>query len=363
MTDPSPEPKPPRRPRYPGANPRRFAEKYKELQPGRYTEDVARVIAGGKTPAGSHRAILVREVLEALAPRPGEVAVDCTLGHGGHARELLAAVQPGGRLIAIDVDPIEGPKAEGRLRASGFPDSSLVVRRMSFAGLSGLIAAEAPGGADLILADLGPSSMQLDDPARGFTFKADCPLDMRMNPARGRPASALLAGLDQAGLAQLLDENADEPRATEVAAAILRARSREPLATTRALAAAVRVAYARRPEEEAGDAIRRVFQAIRIATNDEFAALETLLRALPSCLKPGGRVAILSFHSGEDRRVKSAFREGWHAGAYASIAPEVVRPSAEERRANPRSTAAKLRFAVRGPGADIPPAARPEGGA
>ena len=349
MTDPCPEEKPVRRPRYRGANPRRFAEKYKELRPGRYADEVAKVIAGGKTPAGSHRPILIREILEVLAPRPGEVAVDCTLGYGGHAREILAAVQPGGRLIAIDVDPIEGPKAEARLRAAGFPEGSLVVRRRNFAGLAALIAAEAPGGADLILADLGLSSMQLDDPARGFTFKEEGPLDMRMDPARGRPASALLAEVDEAALARLLAENADEPRAAAVAAAIIRARARAPLATTRALAAVVRAAYARRPEAEAADAIRRTFQAIRIAVNDEFAALDALLRALPSALAPGGRVAVLTFHSGEDRRVKSAFKEGRDAGAYASIADEVVRASAGERHANPRSTAAKLRFAVRGP--------------
>ncbi len=349
MTDPSPEDKPARRPRYRGPNPRHFAEKYKELRPGRYPDDVAVVIARGGTPAGSHRPILVREVLEVLSPRPGEVAVDCTLGHGGHAREILAAVQPGGRLIALDVDPIEGPKAEARLRVPGLPEGSLCVRRANFAGLPALLAAEAPGGADVILADLGLSSMQLDDPARGFTFKGDGPLDMRMDPERGRPASALLAGLGEAALARLLAENADEPRAAEVAAAIVRARARAPLATTRALADVVRAAYARRPEREAGDAIRRAFQAIRIAVNDELGSLDALLRALPSCLKPGGRVAVLTFHSGEDRRVKSAFKEGLQAGVYASIADEVVRASAEERRSNPRSTSAKLRFAVRGP--------------
>ncbi len=348
MSDPSPEEKPARRPRYRGANPRRFAEKYKELQPGRYPDDVSKVIAGGKTPAGSHRAILVREILEVLSPGPGEVAVDCTLGHGGHAKEILAAVQPGGRLIAIDVDPIEMPKAEARLRALSFPEASLVVRRRNFAGLAGLLAAEAPGGADVILADLGLSSMQIDDPARGFTYKDDGPLDMRMNPERGHRAAALLRGINEESLARLLDENGDEPRFAGVAAAIVRARERTPLSTTQALAAVVRSAYVRRPEGEAVDAIRRVFQAIRIAVNDEFAALDALLRALPGCLAPGGRVAVLTFHSGEDRRVKSAFKEGWHAGIYDSIANEVVRASEEERRANPRSTAAKLRFAVRG---------------
>jgi len=347
MSDPAPEQKPARRPRYRGANPRRFAEKYKELQPDRYSDEVAKVIAGGKTPAGTHRPIMVREILEVLAPKPGEIAVDCTLGYGGHAREILAAIQPGGKLIAIDADPIEGPKTEARLRALGVPEDSLVVLRRNFAGLLALIAAESPGGADLILADLGLSSMQMDDPDRGFTFKQDGPLDMRMNPERGRPASDLIAAIDEAGLARLLRENADETRADEIAAAIVRARARTPLATTRALATVVRASYSKRSEEDAADAVRRVFQAIRIAVNDEFASLDSFLRALPACLKPGGRVAVLTFHSGEDRRVKAAFKEGHQAGIYSAIANEVVRASEEERRANPRSTSAKLRFAVR----------------
>ena len=345
ITDAAPEDKPARRPRYRGANPRKFAEKYKELQPTRYPADVAKVVASGKTAAGSHRAIMVAEILAALVPQPGAVAIDCTLGYGGHARALLAAVQPRGRLIALDVDPIEGPKTEARLRELEFPPESLVVYRRNFAGLAALVAAEAPGGVDLIVADLGLSSMQIDDPSRGFTFKDDGPLDMRLDPTRGRPASALLAGISEAALERLLVENADEPRAAAIAAAVVR--SRPPLTTTRSLAAIVRTVYARRHDDEALDAVRRTFQAIRIAVNDEFAALDALLRALPSCLAPGGRVAILTFHSGEDRRVKLAFKEGHATGIYASIAPEVIRAGAEERRANPRSTSAKLRYAVR----------------
>ena len=348
MTESSSDDRPARRPRYRGANPRRFAEKYKELQPGRYPDDVAKVEAGGKTAAGSHRAIMVDEILAALQPTPGAVAVDCTLGFGGHAAAILPALQPGGRLIALDVDPIEGPKAEARLRALGFRDDSLVVYQRNFAGLVALLAGEVPGGADLILADLGLSSMQIDDPARGFTFKDDGPLDMRMDPSRGRPASTWLDEIREPALARLLDANADEPRAVEVAAAIVRTRARTPLTTTRALAALVRSVYARRPPDEATDAVRRVFQAIRIAVNDEFAALDALLRSLPACLAPGGRVALLTFHSGEDRRVKLAFKEGHDAGLYASISPEVLRASPAERHANPRSTAAKLRVAVRG---------------
>lgn len=343
--DPSPE-KPARRPRYRGANPRRFAEKYKEHRPDRYADDVARVEARGGTAAGTHRSIMVAEVLAALAPRPGDLAVDCTLGYGGHAAEILRAIQPGGRLVALDADPIEGPKAEARLRGLGFPGDSLIVHRRNFIGLAALLAAEAPAGADLILADLGLSSMQVDDPARGFTFRDDGPLDMRLDPTRGRPASALLATAGEPALARLLAENADEPRAAEVAAAIVRARGRSPLATTRDLAAAVRSAYARRPDD-ATAAVRRAFQAVRIAVNDEFAALDALLRALPAGLAPGGRAAILSFHSGEDRRVKAAFRESYETGIYAATTTEVVRATPAERHANPRSTSAKLRVAVR----------------
>ena len=144
MTDPAPE-KPGRRPRYRGTNPRHFREKYKEHQPERYADDVAKVLAAGRTPAGTHRPVMVREILEVLAPRPGAVAVDCTLGYGGHARELLAAVQPGGRLIGVDADPIELPRTEARLRGLGFPPGAVVVRRMNFAGLAPFLAAEAPG--------------------------------------------------------------------------------------------------------------------------------------------------------------------------------------------------------------------------
>ncbi|HEY3965424.1 MAG TPA: 16S rRNA (cytosine(1402)-N(4))-methyltransferase RsmH [Planctomycetaceae bacterium] len=350
MTDSEPE-KPKRRPRYRGKNPRQFHEKYKEHQPDRYADDVAKVLSSGKTPAGMHRPVLVREILEALTPRPGDVAIDCTLGYGGHSRELLAAVQPGGRLLAVDADPIELPKTETRLRSLDFPAESLVVRRMNYAGAVQFIAEESPGGVDLLLADLGVSSMQIDDPARGFTFKADGPLDMRMNPARGLTAAALLSKLDEDELALLLADHADEPRAQELSRQILRAHARSPLTTTRALAEVVQAAckpLPRRADGEPDDAVRRVFQALRIAVNDEFGALEALLRTLPYCLKPGGRAAIVTFHSGEDRRVKLAFKKGFRDGVYTSIANDVIRASAEEQVANPRSSAAKLRFAVRG---------------
>ena len=348
MSEPLPE-KPKRRPRYAGKNPRTFAGKYKEHAPERYAEDVEKVLASGKTPAGTHRPIMVREIIVVLAPQPGETVVDGTLGYGGHAREILAAIQPGGRLIGLDADPIELPKTEARLRALGFPDDTLLVRRMNFAGLAQLLATAAPGGADAILADLGVSSMQIDNPERGFTFKAEGPLDLRMNPERGQPAAALLASISEAKLEKLLVENADEPHAAPIARAIAQASG--PLATTTALAALIRTTLAALPRpprsEDTELSVRRVFQALRIAVNDEFAALDTFLRHLPQCLKPGGRVAILTFHSGEDRRVKHAFKAGEGDGLYAAIAHDVLRPTAEEQRANPRSASAKLRWAVR----------------
>jgi len=335
MSDPNTPPPTPhrRRPRYSGKNPRSFEQKYKEHDPARHAETIVKVLASGKTPAGMHRPIMVAEVLAALEPRPGETAIDCTLGYGGHGRELLRAILPGGRLIGLDADPIELPKTQARLRAEGFGEEALSVHRTNFAAL----------GCDVIFADLGVSSMQIDDPARGFSLKNDGPLDMRMNPERGAPASSLVAGLSPARLADLLRENADERRADELGAALAGRR----FATTAELREAIAAASPRLDPAERTNCIQRVFQAIRIAVNDEFATLDGLLRALPACLKPGGRVAILTFHSGEDRRVKGAFATGRREGVYAAIAEEVIRPGPQERRDNPRSTAAKLRWAKR----------------
>src|ERR1700690_2518237 len=355
---PPPAPAPhQRRKRYAGRNPRRFDEKYKEHNPQRYADTVAKVLASGRTPAGTHRPIMVAEILEVLAPQPGEVAADCTLGYGGHAQEILARIQPGGRLLGLDADPIELPRTEARLRALGFGPDIFTAHRSNFAGLPQVLAndfgarlwpqtqpqhtnsenptaAGAPhtaalqSGADVILADLGVSSMQIDDPARGFSVKLNGPLDMRMNPQRGQPASAFLEKIKPAGLAILLEENADEPHAAVLAPAL----AGKSFATTKALAAAIRAALPRLNKEDGDLSVRRVFQALRIAVNDEFSALDTFLRHLPACLNPGGRVAILTFHSGEDRRVKKALSGGLADGLYADIAHEVIRPGAGERR-------------------------------
>ncbi len=342
MSDDAPAPHR-RRPRYAGKNPRRFEEKYKELDPLKYPEIVAHVIASGKTPAGMHVPILLREILDALAPQPGDVAVDCTLGYGGHAREILPRIAPGGRLIGIDVDPLEQPRTEERLRALGFGPQAFLARRSNFAGLKRVLAAEGLSGADCILADLGVSSMQIDTPARGFSLKNPGPLDMRMNPKKGESAAALLARVRPETLAELLTENADEPRAAVLSSKL----AGKTFALTTDLAAAIRSALPNVSDDERDKVARRVFQALRIAVNEEFTALDTLLRHLPECLNPGGRVAILTFHSGEDRRVKKSFQAALRARQYSSIAEDVIRPSAEECRANPRATSAKLRWARR----------------
>lgn len=345
---------PRRRPRYQGKNPRRFHEKYKELSPERYPADLQKVLASGKTPAGTHRPIMVDEVLQCLRPMPAEVAVDCTLGGGGHARAILERLQPGGRLIGLDLDPFELPRTEGHLRAAGFGPETFSAHHANFAGLPQVLAAEGLAIVDLIMVDLGVSSMQLDNPDRGFNYKEPGPLDMRMNPSRGEPASRLLARLSEGELADLLEENADEPHAALVARLV----KAQPIATSHALEAAVRVGLSSlRGDLTKADvklSVRRTFQALRIAVNDELSVLDALLRALPYCLAPGGRVAVLTFHSGEDRRVKKAFQAGVREGVYASAASDVIRSTREELLANRRAQAAKLRWAVRGDTAEGP---------
>jgi 16S rRNA (cytosine1402-N4)-methyltransferase len=294
-----------------------------------------------------HRAIMVDEVLQVLAPKAGDIAVDCTLGYGGHARAILDRLQPGGRLIGLDVDPVELPRTVARLRAAGFGDERFRAHRRNFAGLPQVLAIEKLATADVILADLGVSSMQLDNPERGFTYKYAGPLDMRMNPGRGEPASDLLTHIGEQKLARMLDEYADEPDARIIARALTADALRTTADLSRRVREAVLSARPAAPDSEVEKSIRRTFQALRIAVNDEFSALDAFLRALPLCLAPGGRVAVLTFHSGEDRRVKKSFEGGLAGELYAAIADEVVRPSADEVRANPRAGAAKLRWAVR----------------
>lgn len=346
MTEEQPQKK--RRVRYPGKYPRRFEEKYKELNPEQYASDLEKVIKTGKTPAGTHRPILVEEVLLALKPMPGETGLDATLGYGGHTRELLDRVRPNGKVFALDVDPLEITRTEERLHKAGYGENELIIRRLNFAGIAKLLP-ETDGGFDLILADLGVSSMQLDNPARGFTYKAEGPLDLRLNPERGQPASALLKTLSIDALIKILRSNSDEPHAEAIAKAVHA--KREQIGTTTVLADTVRKAlsgtYRVDSEKEVERSIRRTFQALRIEVNEELSALEQFLRNLPFVLRPGGRAAILSFHSGEDNRVAKFFQQGLDSGVYQEISTEPIRPGREECYDNPRATSALLRWARR----------------
>lgn len=351
MTDESPPHK--RRVRYVGTHPRQFEEKYKELDPTRHAAEIEKVMQRGQTPAGMHRPICVEEILAILKPSSGETGLDLTLGFGGHMLAMLPLVQPGGRLFGMDVDPIELPRTAARLRALGFGDDVLTVQRANFSELA-ILLPQAGGGFDFVLADLGVSSMQIDNPARGFSFRADGPLDLRLDPTTGQSASDLLLCVTRRRLRDLLMDNADEPFAEPLAAAL----QGQYVETTVKLADLVRatmeLVYKRNmPAQErlaeTKKVLQRTFQALRIEVNDEFGVLDKMLLNLPACLKPGGRVAILSFHSGEDRRVKKCFQTGERNGTFSSVAPDPVRASYDEQRSNPRSSSAKLRWAVRAP--------------
>ena len=346
-----PGPKKPfrRRVRYRGTHPRRFEDKYKELDPERDPKTIAKVIASGKTPAGQHRPVLLAEVLEHLAPQAGERGADVTVGYGGHSEALLEKLRPGGQLLALDVDSEQLPRTEARLRGLGYDEEALVVRRCNYAGLAGMLAQIGwNDGVDFLLADLGLSSMQIDNPARGFSYKHDGPLDMRMNPERRVSARDWLARCKTEQLARVLVEGGDEPHAELLAEAITATAARAPIETTRQLRRAIETALPRRMDDEDRTAtVTRAFQAIRIAVNEEFSALDAFLAQLPRCLRPGGRVAILSFHSGEDRRVKLQFRDGFRSGDYGEIAPEIIRPGVQEIGGNSRAAPAKMRWAIR----------------
>lgn len=336
-------PRPPRRKRYSGKNPRRFEDKYKEHDPLRYGETVAKVMASGKTPAGTHIPIMVGECLDALGLEPGMTGVDATLGYGGHAAKILEKISPVGKLIGLDVDPLELPKTEARLRSMGYGPDRFEAVRSNYAGIWKALSQPALDGVDFVFADLGCSSMQFDDPSRGFSFKSAGPLDMRMNPERGLPASDWLAKTSAEKLEIALQENSDEPRAESIALALAGQRFPNTLALANAVRESIRVS----DDDERELTVRRVFQAVRIAVNEEFTALDAFLRALPSCLNPGGRAAILTFHSGEDRRVKQFMKAGLRDGLYSAMSDGPIIAGPEERRRNPRSSSAKLRWVIR----------------
>lgn len=344
------ESKPPRRIRYKGTHPKSFKEKYKELQPDRYKEDINKVLEKGRTPAGMHRSICVNEILNFLNITPGQIGLDATLGYGGHSLEILKCLSPGGRLYAIDVDPIELPRTKERLASLGFGDEVLVIKKMNFSEIE-QIAAEA-GPLNFVLADLGVSSMQIDNPERGFSLKMDGPLDLRLNPKSGQPASALLKNISQHQLEDILIQNADEPHAAIIAKSIITKMAKtKGIETTNQLKEVIAETLGFLPNSNKIDQIKkscqRCFQALRIEVNNEFGVLEKFLEKLPVVLDTGGRVAILTFHSGEDRRVKKSFQSLFRLGIYSDIATEPILPSSQEIYNNPRSRSAKLRWAIK----------------
>jgi 16S rRNA (cytosine1402-N4)-methyltransferase len=303
------------------------------------------------TPHGEHRPVLFDEVLAALDPQPGAVLVDCTVGWAGHAAELLRRVGATGRLIGLDLDADNIPKARERLDAVGFP---FTLHHANFAALPSVLAAEEITAVDGLIADLGMSSMQVDDAERGFSYVRDGPLDMRMDRTRGRPASAILTTIAAEDLASALRELGDEPEAERLATVITDAARRGVLQRTSDLARVITDATKAGPwrlHPQPGKwnlhPAARTFQALRILVNRELANLEQLLRVLPTVLAPDGRAALISFHSGEDRLVKAAFRDGLRTGRYEAISPEPIRATFAERTANPRSRSAKLRWARR----------------
>ena len=337
-----------RRVRYKGTHPRSYREKYKELNPGKYRDDVEKIIRSGKTPAGMHISIMVNEILDFLDIQPGQVGMDATLGYGGHTQKMLEKLQGQGHLYATDVDPIESEKTRKRLEALGYGPEILTIRRMNFAQID-QVAPEKPF--DFVLVDLGVSSMQIDNPERGFTFKYDGPLDLRLDPTSGVSAAERLRELEQEELAALLVENSDEPYADRIAKAVMQVYKRGgAIETTKQLASIIEGALSFLPAAERKEAVKkscqRCFQALRIDVNSEFEVLYDFLDKLPTVLKPGGRVAVLTFHSGEDRLVKKAFKLGLKEGIYSQIADEVIRPSAEECFRNPRARSTKMRWAI-----------------
>ncbi len=339
-----------RRVHYSGKYPRKFEEKYKEHNPEKYADTVAHVIEKGSTPAGMHISIMVKEILDFLQIKPGQQGLDATLGYGGHTRKMLEQLQGQGHIYGLDVDPIESAKTRKRLQDAGFGEDILTVKLINFANIDE-VAAEA-GKFDFVLADLGVSSMQIDNPERGFSYKIDGPLDLRLNPQKGSSAAERLHEITREEFIGMLIENSDEPYAQEIADKVFfRMKKGDPMDTTTALREAIEAALVYLPKADRAEAVKkscqRTFQALRIDVNSEFEVLYSFLDKLPDVLKPNGRVAILTFHSGEDRLVKKSFKELKKAGIYSDVAADVIRPSAEECRANGRARSTKMRWAIR----------------
>lgn len=339
-----------RRVRYKGTHPRNYKEKYKELQPEKYADTVAKIIQKGNTPAGMHISICVKEIIEFLEIKPGQTGLDATLGYGGHTLEMLKCLESKGHLYALDVDPIEISKTRERLANLGYGPDILTTKHLNFANIDE-VAAEA-GSFDFVLADLGISSMQVDNPDRGFSYKKEGPLDLRLNPEKGISAAERLRTITQEELEGMLFENSDEPHSEIISRAIVsEIESGTDISTTTKLQQVISDALQFIPTGERKEAIKkscqRTFQALRIDVNNEFEVLFEFLEKLPNVLAKGGRVAILTFHSGEDRLVKKSFKSLLREGVYSEIATEVIRPTVEECNMNSRARSAKMRWAIK----------------
>lgn len=339
-----------RRVRYKGTHPRTYKEKYKELQPEKYADTIEKVIRKGSTPAGMHISICVQEILDFLQIQPGQTGLDATLGYGGHSSKMLEQLQNQGHLYALDVDPIEMKKTKERLAGMGYGPEIISIKHLNFADVDQLLPES--GKFNFALADLGVSSMQIDNPERGFTYKYEGPLDLRLNPEKGISAAERLRHISQPELEGMLIENADEPYAKEISTTILSEMRRgNAITTTTQLQKAVEKALVRIPAQERKEAVKkscaRTFQALRIDVNSEFEVLEAFLEKLPEVMESGGRIAILTFHSGEDRLVKKSFQRFYREGIYSDIAKDVIRPSAEECSRNSRARSTKMRWAIR----------------
>ena len=311
-----------RRVHYSGTHPKRFEEKYKEHDPEKYADTIEKVISKGSTPAGMHISICVNEILDFLQIQPGQQGLDATLGYGGHTRRMLEQLHGEGHMYALDVDPIEIVKTKQRLAEAGYGEDILTIKQTNFRHIDQV--AEEAGGFDFILADLGVSSMQIDNPDRGFTYKFDGPLDLRLDPEKGESAAERLREVSYEELVGMFQESSDEPYAEEIATVIMkRNRTKNYVETTTQMKDAIEEALAFVPEKDRKEAVKkscqRCFQALRIDVNSEFEVLYDFLDKLPDALRPGGKVAILTFHSGEDRLVKRAFKAGAKAGVYSEV--------------------------------------------
>jgi 16S rRNA (cytosine1402-N4)-methyltransferase len=286
-----------------------------------------------------HIPVMLDEVLAWLNPHPGQTIVDGTLGGGGHTAVFLDRVEPGGRVVSLDRDP--APVAAAAARFAGRP---LRIAQANFCDLAEVLDQLGVPAVDGVLLDLGLSSDQLADAQRGFSFTASGPLDLRFDTEEGDPAWALLARLNEEALANLIYEFGEERLSRRIARKIVARRATSPVRTAIELAELVRSCYPRGPKREKIDPATRTFQALRIAVNDELKSLDIALRRTADLLAPGGRLAIISFHSLEDRRVKHAFRED---PRYRELTRKPIVASDTEVAANPRSRSAKLRIAER----------------